>query len=110
MTSCKFCEIFKDIYFANVCEALLLKNNIFTKVSFRKILGFYCKWNRQLFYYEGTSSYIPLQILERVNRVIFQNSSEFFTSEYTPADKNMFKVNNKGMFQECLNFEISGEE
>ena len=22
-------------------------------------------------------------------------------SEYTPLDKNIFKVNNKGMFQEC---------
>ena len=30
--------------------------------------------------------------------------SEFLwvvTSEYTSADKNMFKFNNKGMFQEC---------
>ena len=53
------------------------------------------KRNRQLFYYEWISSYIPLKIPERVNRVIFQNSSEFW------ADKNMFKVDNKGMFQEC---------
>ena len=53
------------------------------------------KRNRQLFYYEWISSYIPLKIPERVNRVIFQNSSEFW------VDKNMFKVDNKGMFQEC---------
>ena len=39
-------RIFKDIYFANVCESLPLKNKIFTRVSFRKILGFYYKWNR----------------------------------------------------------------
>ena len=41
--SFKFCEIFKDIYFVNVYEDLPLKNKIFTRVSFRKILGFYYK-------------------------------------------------------------------
>ena len=35
--SCEFCKIFKDVYFANVCEGLLLKNKTFTSVSFRKI-------------------------------------------------------------------------
>ena len=45
---------------------------IFTRVSSRKTLGFYHKWNRQLFYYEGTLPYIPLKILEPVNRVIFR--------------------------------------
>ena len=73
---CEFCEIFKNIYYANVCEGLLLKKKIFTRVSIPKILDFYYKRNRQLFYYEGTSSYIPLKILEHVNRVVFQNSSE----------------------------------
>ena len=76
MLSCEFCETFKNIYFANVCEDLPLKSKISTGVSFRKILGFYYKRNRQLFSYEGTSSYIPLKIPERVSRVIFQNSSE----------------------------------
>ena len=36
-------------------------------------------------------------------RHIFPYFSEFLwvaASEYTPADKNMFKVDNKGMFQE----------
>ena len=100
----QFCKIFKDIYFANVCEDLPLKNKIFTRVFFCKILGFYYKWNRQLFYYEGTLSYVPLKILERVNRVIFQNSFEFFwiPSEYTSKDKNMFKVDNKECFRDVI--------
>ena len=29
---CEFCEIFKDTYFGNVCERLLLKSKIFTRV------------------------------------------------------------------------------
>ena len=41
--SCEFWKIFKDVYFANLCEALPLKSNIFT---FRKILGSYYKQNR----------------------------------------------------------------
>ena len=48
--------------------------DIVTGVSFRKILGFYYKRKRQLFYYEGTSSNIPLKIPERLNGVISQNS------------------------------------
>ena len=93
MLSYEFYEIFKNIYFESVCEGLPLKSKIFTGVSFRKILGLYYKQNRQFFYYEGTSSYIPMKIAEHVNRVIF-------ASENTPADKNMFKANNKGMLQE----------
>ena len=46
MLSDEFFEIFKDIYFANVCEGLPLKNKIFIRVSFRKILGFHHKRNR----------------------------------------------------------------
>ena len=65
------CEIFKNIYFANVYEGLHLNSKIFTAVSYHKILGFYYKRNRQLFYYEGTSSYISLKIPELVNRFIF---------------------------------------
>ena len=48
------CEISKNIYFANVCERLPLKSKIVTGVHFRKILGFYYKRNRQLFFYDGT--------------------------------------------------------
>ena len=51
MLSCEFCEIFKDIYFANVCESLPLKNNILSRVSLRKSLDFYYKSNSELFYY-----------------------------------------------------------
>ena len=76
MFSCEFYKIFKNIYFANVFEGLPLKSNVFTGASFRKILSFYYTQNRQLFYYEGTLSYITLKISERVNRVIFPNSSE----------------------------------
>ena len=39
--------------------------------TFRKILGFYYKRKRKLFYYEGTSSQ-TLKISELVNRVISQ--------------------------------------
>ena len=98
--SCEFCEIFKDIYFANIYEGLPIKNKIFTRVSFRKILGFFYKWNRQLFYHERTSSYIPLKILERVNGY-FSEFLSVLASEYTVADRNMFKVDKKGMFQGC---------
>ena len=42
----EFCEIFKNIYFTNVCEGLPLKSKIFTGVSFRKMLDFYYKQNR----------------------------------------------------------------
>ena len=96
-----FLFIQKNFYFANACEDLPFKSNIFIGVSFRKILGFYYKRNRLLFYYEGTSSYIPLKITEHVNRVLFQNSIELFVaSENNPAAKNMFKADNKGIFQE----------
>ena len=88
--SYEFCEIFQNIHFANVCEGLPLKSKIFTGVSFRKILGFYYKRNRQPLYYKGTSSYISLKIPECV--INFQ-SSWVVTSENTSIDKNMFKVN-----------------
>ena len=50
-----FWNLYKNIYFTNVCEGMPLKRKIFTGVSFLKILGFYYKWKRHLFYYEGTS-------------------------------------------------------
>ena len=74
--SCEFWEIFNNIYFVNVCESLLPWNKFFARVSFHNVIGFYYKRNRQLLYYEGTSSYIPLKTLERVNRAFFQNFSE----------------------------------
>ena len=51
-----FWNLYKNIYFANVCEGMPLISKIFTWVSFRKILSFYYKRKRQLFYFEGTSS------------------------------------------------------
>ena len=75
-----------------------MKSKIFTGVSFRKVLSFYYKRNRQLLYYERTSSYILLKISERVNRVIFQNSSELLLLKIPQQAKNMFKVDNEGMF------------
>ena len=77
-----------------------LKSKIFTGVSFRKVLGFYYKLKKQLFYYDGTSSYISLKIPERVNRVISQNSSELLLLKI-PKQAKMFKIDKKGMFQEC---------
>ena len=35
------------------------------------------------------------------NRVIFSEFLWIVASEYSPADKNMSKFDNKGMFQEC---------
>ena len=84
-----------------MCEGLPLKNEIFARVSFCKILCFYYKRYGQLFYYEGTSLYIPLKILKRVNRSYFSEFLWAVVSENNPADKNMFKVDNKWMFQEC---------
>ena len=62
-------------------------------LEFRKILGFYYKPNKQLFYCEGTLSFIPLKIDERVNRVIFQNSSELLHLKIPQQTKtDMFKT------------------
>ena len=96
--SCEFCEIFKNIYFANLYEGLPLKNKIFARISFCKIWSFYYKRNKQLFHSEGTSLFIPLKILERVNRSYFSEFLWVVASEYTPKMK---KVDNRGMFQVC---------
>ena len=77
MFLCEFCEIYKNIYFANVCEDLLVKSKIINAVFFRKVLGFYYKQNKEPFYYEETAPYIPLKIPERLSRAILQNSSKF---------------------------------
>ena len=89
-------------------EVVEVRSN-YNLFSFHNILGFCYKRSRQLFYYEGTLSYIILKILERVNRVIFQNSSELLLLKIPPSDKNMSKVDNKkgattasGMKFECL--------
>ena len=42
-----------------------------------------------------------MKIPERVNRVISQKSSELLLMKIPQQTKNMFKVNKKGMFQEC---------
>ena len=96
--SCEFFETFKNIYFANVCEGLPVKSKIFTGVSFRKVLSFYYKRNRQLLYYERTSSYILLKISERVNRVIFQNSSELLLLKIPQQAKTCSKSTTKECF------------
>ena len=74
--SCEFYETLKKIYFVKVCDDLLLKSKIFTWVSFRKILGFDYKQNRELFYHERTSPYIPLKNPELAKSVISQNSPD----------------------------------
>ena len=51
-----FWNLYKNIYIAKVCKVTPLKSKTFTGVSFPKILGFYFKRKRQLFYYEGTLS------------------------------------------------------
>ena len=71
-----------------------LKSKTFTGVSFRKILGFYYKRKRQLFYSEGTSS----QTLKTLNCELFLRVVAY---ESIAVDKNMFKVDKKGTFQEC---------
>ena len=42
-----FWSLYKNVYFANVCEGMPLKSKIFTRVSLPKILSFY---------FEGTPS------------------------------------------------------
>ena len=74
--SCEFYETLKKIYFVKVCDDLFLKSKIFTWVSFRKILGFDYKQNRELFYHERTSPYIPLKNPELAKSVISQNSPD----------------------------------
>ena len=103
---CKFCEIFKKIYFANVCESLLLKKKIFTGVSFHKTLGFHLKQNsftmnelRHIF----PSKFLNVKI-GSFFRIYVAVASEIpeqtKTSSKSPAGKNMFKVDIRGMFQE----------
>ena len=75
-----------------------MKSIIFTGVSFR-IWAFTINGTDNSFTIRNFAIY-SLKIPKRVNRVIFQNSSA--ASENTPADKNMFEVDNKGMFQELL--------
>ena len=99
MLSCQFGEIFKNIYFTNVCEDLPLKNKMFARISFRKTLGLYYKWNRQHFYYEGTSLYVPLKILERVNRITFQTSFEFLLPNIPQQTKICSKLTTKECFR-----------
>ena len=90
---------FKNIYFVNVCEGVPLKSKIFTGVSFRKILAFYYKRNRQLFYYEGNSPYVPLKIPECVNRVISQNFSELLLLRMPQQTKTCSKSTTKECFR-----------
>ena len=84
---------------------LHLKSKTFTGLSFRKILGFYYKRKRQLFYYERTSSYVPfLKTPDPVSRVIFQNSTELLLLKI-PQAKTRSKSTTKGcsgMLFECL--------
>ena len=51
-----FWNLYKNMYFSNVCEGMPLISKIFTVVSFRKMFDFHSKRKRQLFYYERTSS------------------------------------------------------
>ena len=95
-------NLYKNIYCANVCEGMPLKSKIFTGVSFRKILGFYYKRKRQLFYYEGTSSCIPLKIPERVNKVISQNSSELLLLKISQQTKTCLKSRKKECFRNVI--------
>ena len=90
-------------FLQNVCEGLLLKSKILIGVSFRKVLGFYYKRSRQLFYYGGTSSYIHLQIPKRVNKVIFQNSSELLLPKIPQQTKTCVKST-----KECFRYPYSG--
>ena len=106
MLYCELCEIFKAIYFANVWEGIPLKNKIFTRVSLRKNLGFYYKWNRQLLYYEGTSSYIPLKILEHVSRVIFQSSFDFLLLNIPQQTKRCSKSATNGCFRDVFRLSL----
>ena len=69
---------------------------------FRKILGFYYKRNRQLFYYEDTSPYITLNILERINRVIFRNSSELLLLNISQQSKTCSKMTAKECFKNVI--------
>ena len=48
MLYCGSCEIFKNIYFANICEGQPLRSKIFRGGFVRNILGFCYKRNGQL--------------------------------------------------------------
>ena len=78
-----------------------LVSKIFTGVSFRKMLGFYYKRKRQLFYYEGTLSQ-TLKIPERVNRVISQNSSELLLMKVPQQTKTCSKSTKKECFRNVI--------
>ena len=84
-----------------------LCNNIFTGVSFHKILGFFYERKRQLFYYEGTSSYIPLKIPERVNGVISQNFSGLLFPKTLQQTKTCSKSTKKACFRNVIRVSLS---
>ena len=96
-----FWNLYKNIYFANVCEGLPLISKIFTGVSFHKMLDFHYKRKRQLIYYERTSSQ-TLKIPEHVNRVISDNSSELLLVKVPQQTKTCSKSTKKECFRTVI--------
>ena len=98
MLSSQFWEIFKKT-FVNVCVGLLLKSKIssaiFSQVKLQIFSFSYYEQNRQLSYYEGTAWYISLKILERLNRVIFQNYSDWSLLKKPQVTKTYWKSTTK---------------
>ena len=73
--------------------ALDLKSETFAGISFRKISGFCYKQNKKLFYCKGAAPYIALKILFKQN--YFSQFLRVVAFENTPANKNMFRVDDK---------------
>ena len=94
-------SFYKNIYFANVSKGMPLKSKIFSGVSFRKILGFYCKQTRKIFNYEGISLQ-TLKIPERVNRIISWNSSELLLIKVSHQTKTCSMSTKKECFRNVI--------
>ena len=77
------------LYFTNVTEGMHLKSKILYGVAIRKILSFYHKPKRQLFYYDGTSSYNRLKIPECVKRVFLRIPLSCCFRKYPSRQKNI---------------------
>ena len=85
-------------------EVVEVRSN-YNLFSFHNILGFCYKRSRQLFYYEGTLSYIILKILERVNSYF----SEFLwitASKNTPIRQKHVQSRQQKRRYHCFRNEI----
>ena len=93
LISCFYCNIQGCFY------ALDQKSATFVGKSFLEVSGLFYKQNGQLFYYKGTAPCVPLKI-RMFKQSYFSQLLRAF--ENTPANKNMFIVDDQNRHQNCF--------